>query len=135
MKYHTPQLQSARRVVCSLINIHCWQRSLWRFCNFDWLVWLFYYFDWPVFGLLRFLFIPSSFRTFLPAAAGFWGLFFFFVVFHVSSGFLEFSEFLELPEFPGPPSFSSTAYLFLLKLICFAFVSIAVNGDRYKPYI
>ena len=46
----------------------------------------------------------------------------------------EFSEVPELPGFPGSP-FLSMAFLFLLKLICFAVVNIAVNGARYIPYL
>ena len=46
----------------------------------------------------------------------------------------EFSEVPEPPGFPGSP-FISMAFLFLLKLICFAVVNIYVNGDRYIPYM
>ena len=46
----------------------------------------------------------------------------------------EISEVPELPVFPGSP-FLSMAFLFLLKLICFAVVNIAVNRARYIPYL
>ena len=53
---------------------------------------------------------------------------------HEFSEVPEISEVPELSVFPGSP-FLSKAFLFLLKLICFAVVNIAVNGARYIPFL
>ena len=86
--------------------------------------------------LYLFLFTPPDFSSFLTSRDTYWVLYFFVIL---QSGVLqswvcEFSEVRELPGFPGS-LFLSMAFLFLLKLICFTVVNIAVNGARYIPYL
>ena len=46
------------------------------------------------------------------------GTFFFLVVPHLSYGFLKFSEFLELPEFPGSPFFFYGIFFVKINILC-----------------
>ena len=108
-----------------LFNIHChWGSRRWLLRG------LFCYSDWLVFGLSLlslglFSFTPPGFRTFLTSRDT-----------HRVLHFLWPFSLGPFSGFPGSP-FLSMAFLFLLKLICFAVtvVNIAVNGARYIPYL